>query len=134
MNIEVAGLREFRAQLKAMDANLPKQIRVALNAAADLVISYARPKVPRRTGRAAASLKARSGQLEAKVAAGGRTAPYYPWLDFGGSVGVNKSVHRPFYREGRYVYVALREQNPKITEAMSVALTDLATAAGLEVT
>lgn len=132
--VEVTGLKEFRAQLKQMDAGLPKLIRVALNQASELVISYARPKIPRRSGRAAASLKVRSNQQQARIAAGGQRAPYYPWLDFGGKVGRGKSVDRPFYTEGRYIYPGLRANREEITTTMSTALTQLAHDAGLEVT
>lgn len=132
--VEVTGLAEFRKQLKQMDAGLPKLIRVALNKASELVISFARPKVPRRSGRAQASLKVRSNQKEARIAAGGQRAPYYPWLDFGGKVGRHKSVDRPFYTEGRYIYPGLRANRDEITETMSMALTELARSSGLEVT
>jgi hypothetical protein len=130
--VEVTGLKEFRAQLKAMDAGLPKMIRVALNEASDLVISYARPKVPHRSGRAQSSLKVRSSQKEARIAAGGTRAPYYPWLDFGGTTP--RGGTRPFYTEGRYIYPGLRANRDEITEKMSTALTALAHDAGLEVT
>lgn len=134
MTIEIEGLRQLRAQLKQADAALPKQMRVALNAASELVVSYARPRVPQRSGRARASLKVRSSQTQARVAAGGTRAPYYPWLDFGGAVGPEKSVKRPFYTEGRYVYPGLRENRDKITQVMADALTELARGAGFEVT
>lgn len=134
VTIEVAGLRELRAQLKKADAALPKQIRVALNTASELVIAYARPKVPTRSGRARASLKVRSSQTQARIAAGGTRAPYYPWLDFGGTVGHDDSVKRPFYTEGRYVYPGLRTNRDKITQVMADALTELARGAGFEVT
>lgn len=134
VTIAVTGLRELRAQLKAADANLPKQVRIALNKSSELVIGYARPRVPSRSGRARASLKVRSSQTEARVAAGGSRAPYYPWLDFGGSVGRDKSVSRPFYTEGRYIYPGLRQNRDEITQSMADALDELLRGAGFEVT
>lgn len=131
--VTIKGLREFQAALRQMDADLPKQLRLALNKASQLVIDYARPRVPSRSGRARGSLKVRSSQREARVAAGGVRAPYYPWLDFGGRVGPDKSVRRPFLTEGRYVYPGLRQNREEITRVMEVALTDLARGAGLEV-
>jgi len=131
--IKIAGIRDFQKQLKAMDRDLPKQLRIALNSASQLVIDYAKPKVPSRSGRARSSLKVRSSQREARIAAGGTRAPYYPFLDFGGSVGPGKSVHRPFYTEGRYIYPGLRLNRDKITEQLETALTELAKSAGLEV-
>ncbi len=132
--VRITGLREFQRALKQMDAGLPKQMRVAFNKASQLVIDYAKPRVPSRSGKARGSLKVRSTQRQARVAAGGRAAPYYPWLDFGGRVGPGKSVRRQFRTEGRYVYPGLRDNRDEITEVMSDALTQLARDAGLEVT
>lgn len=132
--IEVAGLREFQRSLRQMDADLPKQIRVVLNASGEIVVKYAQPKIPSKSGRARASMKLRSSQREARLAAGGRRAPYYPWLDFGGAVGPNDSVQRPFITIGRYVYPTLRDHNAEIQDAMAEGLQRLATDAGLEMT
>lgn len=132
--IEVEGLKEFQRSLRQMDADLPKQIRLVLNASGEIVIKYARPLIPSRTGAARASMKLRSSQREARLAAGGRRAPYYPWLDFGGAVGPDDSVTRPFVKIGRYVYPTLRDHNAEIQEAMSEGLQRLATDAGLEMT
>lgn len=132
--IQVTGLREFQRQLKAMDAGLPKQLRLALNEAAGVVIDYAEPRFPRKTGRAAASLKARSTQKVARIGLGGRRAPYAPWLDFGGEGRVKgRPPKRPFIKSGRYVYKGLEVRRDRVTEIMSEALTQLARDAGFEV-
>jgi HK97 gp10 family phage protein len=131
--IEIKGIKEFQQSLRKMDSDLPKQLRIALNQASQLVIDKARPQIPTRSGAARASLKVRSSQREARVAAGGRKAPYYPWLDFGGHVGRRGSVSRPFYKEGRYIYPALRKNRDEITKVMVTAIADLARGAGLEV-
>jgi hypothetical protein len=132
--VSVTGLREFQRQLRDMDAALPKRIRLVMNEAAQVVIEYARPRIPRRTGRAAGSIKARSTQRTAGVAIGGRRAGYYPWLDFGGQ-GKRKGrpPARPFIKEGRYLYPALRVKRDELTEIMSSGLAGLAKDAGLEV-
>lgn len=131
--ITITGLKEFQASLRKMDSGLPRQLRVALNQASQLVIDNARPGIPSRSGAARASLKVRSSQREARIAAGGRKAPYYPWLDFGGHVGQHGSTARPFYKEGRYIYPALRRKHQAVTEVMAAAIADLAREAGLEV-
>jgi phage gpG-like protein len=133
--IEVTGLREFQQALKRMDTALPRQLRTALNEASGLVIDYAGARMPSRSGRARGSLKARSSQREARVALGGRRAPYAAWLDFGGE-GKRKGrpAARPFYRDGRYVYKALEVKRDEITKIMSESLTRLARDAGLDVT
>lgn len=131
--IRIVGLNEFRKGLRGIDRGLPKGVRLALNDAANVLIDAARPKIPRRTGRAADSLKAQSSQTTARIAAGGRKAQWYPWLDFGGRTGRNKSVVRPFYREGRYIYPTLSEQRENIESAMLKAMAQLASSNGIEV-
>lgn len=132
--IKIEGLREFRAGLKRMDKGLPKGIRIALNSVVDIVVDDARPRIPRRTGRAAASLKSQSTQTKARIKAGGSRAPYFPWLDFGGRTGRNKSVVRPFFKKGRYVWLSFADKRTEVTEALDDALADVARGAGLEVT
>ena len=132
--IDIQGIRQFQRQLRQMEGGLHKKIRVALNSAAEIVVRYAKPKVARRSGTAAASLKVRSTQREAAVAAGGARAPYYPWLDFGGRTGPNRSVQRAFISEGRYIYPTVRERGEEIAAAGQTALNELAAEAGLEVT
>jgi hypothetical protein len=132
--ISITGLREFQGALKAMDGDLPKLLRVVNNQAAKIVVDYAAPRMPRKSGRAQASLKARSSQREARVGMGGRKAPYAPWLDFGGQGRVKgRPPHREFMKEGRYVYKALAVQRNEIIDAMSAGLAQLATSAGLDV-
>lgn len=133
--IRIDGLKEFQRALKTMDDQLPKQIRVILNRATQVVIDWAVPRIPKKTGRAAASVKARSSQREARVAMGGRRAPYMPWLDFGGQ-GRNpgKPAPRPFIRKGRYLYAGLDAKHDDVTEIMTKGLAELAESAGLEMT
>jgi hypothetical protein len=133
--IQVTGLREFQAALRAMDKDLPKQMRLALNEASGIVVDYAAPRMPSVTGRARASLKARSSQREARVALGSARARYAPWLDFGGE-GKRKGrpPARPFIKDGRYVYQGLKVKRAEITEVMQTALAELAKSSGLEVT
>jgi hypothetical protein len=135
VKIEIQGLREFQKSLREMDANLPKQLRLALNDASKLVIDYAQPRFPHKTGAAAASLKARSSQREARVALGGRRAAYAPWLDFGGQGKVaGRPASRPYISGGRYVYKGLEMRHEEITKVMSEALARLGQEAGLAVT
>lgn len=132
--IRIDGLVEFQRALRDLDSAMPKLLRQALNEASQLVIDRARPGIPRRSGRAAQSLKVRSSQRKAAIAAGGRRAPYYPWLDFGGRTGPGRSVNRPFLTEGRYIYPALRRNRDEITRKLEAAVAEVARAAGVEVT
>lgn len=131
--IQIEGLKEFSRNLKKLDAELPKALRVAFNAAADIVVTDARAGIPSKSGKARRSVKARSTRTAARVVGGGKSAPYYPWLDFGGRVGRKKSIRRPFLSEGRYVYRAFYDNKQKFSDALEAALLDVVKQAGIEV-
>ena len=131
--IAIDGLSQFVRNLKALDREVPKALRLAFNAAADVVVQDARASVPSRSGKARGSVKARSTQTASRVVGGGNRAPYYPWLDFGGRVGKGKSVHRPFLKYGRYIYNSWYDNQPKYVKLLEEALLDAASSAGIEV-
>lgn len=136
--IRIEGLNEFQRNLKKLDKDLPKLVRVALNESADLVAKRARPLIPtgpNRGGHAKSSVKAKSTRTEARVSGGGNRYPYYPWLDFGGHVGKGRSVRRPFLKEGRYIYGSYYDLSGsgKFQDVMVNALLKVAEQAGIEV-
>lgn len=131
--IKIGGLREFQAALKAMDGEAQKQLRVVLNDAAATVAGAAGRRVPVRSGKARASLRAQSSQREAKVVGGSAKVPYYGWLDFGGKVGKHRSVSRRFVTEGRYMYPAFHANRDSIYAALQAALVELARSKGVTV-
>jgi Bacteriophage HK97-gp10, putative tail-component len=133
--LKVDGLAQFSRNLRKLDADLPKQLRVALNTAAQQLVDDARPRIPTRTGKARKSLRAASTRTAVRIRAGGRRAPYYPWLDFGGKVGRNKSVARPFYKDGRFIYKSYRDLTRAGTfqATLSQALLGVVRSAGIEV-
>jgi hypothetical protein len=131
--IKIDGLDQFVRNLKKLDSDLPKALRVGFNGAAQIIVDYAKPKVPHRTGKAAGSIRAQSTRSTVRVSEGGARAPWMPWLDFGGRVGRKKSVSRPFLREGRFLYAGLHAERDRINDAVVNALLDTARAAGVEV-
>lgn len=131
--IKIDGLAEFSRNLRKLDADLPKALRVALNGAADVVVGYAVPRVPKRSGKAARSIKARSTRTAVRIAAGGSRAPYFPWLDYGGRVGRNRSVQRAFMKDGRYIYAGYFAKKEEFTAVLTQALLDVAAQAGVVV-
>lgn len=131
--IQIRGLKEFNRGLRQVDRQAPKGLRLAGNKAADVIIQTALPRIPRRSGRAAGSVKAASTRTAARIQGGGSRAPYYPWLDFGGRVGRNNSVHRPFIREGRYIWAAFADRRPAVVETLHDELVKVAQSAGWDV-
>ncbi len=131
--IKIAGLAAFNRNLRKLGDDLPKALRLAHNEAAQLIVDYARPRVPTKTGRAAASIKAKSTRTETRVSGGSKRASYYPWLDFGGRVGPRRSVHRPFIKQGRYLYPALGANYDRFVALLEEKLIDVARQAGVEV-
>jgi hypothetical protein len=135
--IKINGLAQFSKDLRKLDGDLPKALRLAANEAGELVLSYAKPRVrtgPQKGGHAASSLRAKSTRTSARVTAGGARYPYYAWLDFGGRVGRKKATRRPFKKAGRYLFVGYLENKPRIARELEESLIDIARQAGIEVT
>lgn len=130
--IRIEGLRELQATLRALDGESQKLLRGTLNEAAETVAAGARRRVPTRTGRAKGSVKTASSQREARVKAGSAKVPYLGFLDYGGRVGIGRSVSRPFVRSGRYVYPAYDANRDSIMKGLSDSIGRLITRAGLD--
>lgn len=142
--VQVRGLREVRNAARKVDKDIPKGLRRELLPVAQKVQGRIRSKVPYLKGDARESVKARASQRGAAIAFGGNTAPYFPWLDFGGTTGkghrpgaaYSGSVKRPWMGrpgDGRYVYPSIAEMTPEIEQAANDAVINLAKAAGFEV-
>lgn len=130
--IKIEGLVKLNRSLRALSKDAPKKLRLVGNEAAEIVVDDARPEVPSLSGKASRTVKAASTRTAAQVKAGGAKAPYYPWLDFGGQVGVNRSVKRQFIKGGRYIYPAYSDNREIIGERLETGLTDLIRDSGLE--
>lgn len=111
VGIGVEGLAELRRALRRVgDKVATRELGQAGKTAAGIVAERARSKVPVQTGRARDSVRAVVAQGGGAIKGGRASVPYYAWLDFGGRVGRNRSVERPFIRRGRYIYPALDER------------------------
>lgn len=132
--IKITGLAELNRNLRKISNELPKELRLANNEVAQIVVDWARPKIPTDSGAAAKSLKVKSTRTEVRVQGGSRRVPYYPFLDFGGRVGRDRSVRRPFYSDGRYIYPALSANRDEMYRKYVEGIVDLVRRNGLEVT
>lgn len=130
--IKIEGLTRLNRSLRNISKDAPKQLRLVGNAAAEVVVDDAKPDVPAESGRAARTVRAASTRTAAQVKAGGTRAPYYPWLDFGGRVGINRSIRRTFIKSGRYIYPAYKDNRDVIASKLETGLTDLVRDSGLD--
>lgn len=136
VTVHIEGLREFRQALRRVERDAPKQLRVAFNDVANVVVQATKPQVPVRRGKAQGSVRARSTQEKARVVAGGKRVPYYPWLDFGGRVGRKNATVREFVADGRYLFPTYRQLRDRgvIEEKLVRAIVRVARSVGWEVT
>jgi phage gpG-like protein len=133
--VRVEGLVEFQKALRRADSDLPKRLRLANKAAAEVVAEEARRRVQSEaknpTGKLAGSVAIRAEQRAASVKMGGARTPYAGFFDFGGRVGRNKSVERPFIKNGRVVYPAVAAKNEEVADRFGREIDALLRDAGL---
>lgn len=130
--VRIEGVREVSTALRAVGKEAAKELRDGMKEIAESVAADVRGKVPSRTGKAARSVKAKGNNRGAGISFGGRAAEYYPFLDFGGSVGRKDSVKRPFIPEGRYVYPTIGAHKDDIHEKATQLIEDLSRKHGLD--
>lgn len=134
--VAVEGLAELRRALGKIDAGLPKHLRDKLVPIGRRIADRARQRMPRRSGRAAASVSSGVSGNRAYVSTGKATVPYAPWLDFGGTLrptGLRRGTqYRPKVQGGRYLYPAIADSQRDTERAASQALDDTAKELGLK--
>lgn len=131
---KVTGADEVAEAARRFAAGLDGHLRTQFQDRARMIARDAQGAVPRRTGAARASVDVQTIEGAVAIVAGGRRAPYFPWLEFGGRVGRNDSVNRPFVRDGRYLGRAIDAQLSDIEAAAARAVVDAGRDAGFEVT
>jgi hypothetical protein len=133
VKVRIKGLPELRRAFLQVEGGEKGALKSAFLPIAGRIAGSVSGKVPKLTGLAAASVKARATDRGASIAVGGQAVPYYPWLDFGGSVGRGDRIKRPYLPEGRYLYPTIRAARPEIEDAAGDAILGLAKRAGFEV-
>lgn len=100
--VGAAQMAELRTALRHVSDEIADVVHSELEDIAKNVAADARKRVPYRTGTAQGSYKAVGAAVSF-----GDGVPYVPWLEFGGRVGRNNSVARPYIPTGRYLYPAI---------------------------
>lgn len=128
--VYVSNLAEVRKYLRKIHPDLVPVLREDLKTA---IIQNTIPailrKVPSKSNYARFTVKARAGGNTLYVLAGGKSsvAPYFGWLDFGGTLknrgpGRNQTIVRPIIKRGRYVYPGILETQTRLVEAAGRAV------------
>lgn len=164
VGVQVEGLIAMKKALRLAHDGTQHAIQARLKGVAQLVASEVAGRVPvgngpargsRRPGKwpryasgsAQRSVRAVATQESASVVAGGPTAPYFGFLDFGGSTGYGHQDHvagsgqvkREWMGrggsgggEGRYIYPAIRDMSGVISEEAGEAVHEALMDAGFE--
>jgi len=128
--VYVSNLAEVRKYLRKIHPDLVPVLREDLKSA---IIQNTLPaiirRVPSKSNKARFTVKARSGGNTLYVLAGGKSsaAPYFGWLDFGGTLRNRgrrgtTTIVRPIYKKGRYVYPGIMETQNRLVEAAGKAV------------
>jgi hypothetical protein len=133
--VQVEGLRELSRALKALDATLPRELRAANKAAAEVVASRARARalgLGSVAAKTAPSINASAGAQSAGVGFGG---PAYP---FGGGAEFGSLRYRQFQPwtgngpdAGYFVYPTIRDDDAEWFGEYEEAIEGLLRKAGL---
>lgn len=145
VSIQVNGLVDLKAAFRDLEGKVPKELAAGFKQIAKDIVDDVKPKVPHRSGAAEASVKASGTQKGGSIKAGGPKAPYYQWLDFGGSVGrghqarqsgsgaVKRQWLGPPSGKGRYIYPTIEAHRAATIKAVDELITGLAARAGFDV-
>ena len=156
--VNITGLKELRRALNKVDKSIAAELREGLKDSVNIISADVRARIPKDTGRAAASVRAVSRGNTIYLVGGKASVPYFGWLDFGGKLpdkqpntkkalawaglvngkgmpkGVlsSKGAQRTVLKSGRYIYPAIERNMPKVIDAAGDAFDASARKAGLK--
>lgn len=128
MRVKTAGFKELQKALRAVDKDLPKEMRRGWNEVAEVVVDETRRRLPIQSGDLRSSVRAVSEQRSARVVMGSASVPYAGWVDFGG----NRPHFRPFARHGRYLFPVVDDLRGAIDSRTNDMVNRLITKSGLD--
>lgn len=142
--VNISGYRELRAELRHADKVLGDAFRLRMKDAGEVIARKVRSQVPAKSGRARSTVRVTAGGNTVHLRAGGGRAPYYGWLEFGGSIGGRRprsaqalwwpgashpSAHtgaakRPKVAQGRYMLPTVKRNRAELIDAAQRAWND----------
>lgn len=136
VDVNVEGFRRLNRALKQVDPALQKELATDLKAIAEQLAVKVRAKMPRRSGRAAGTVRGGATMRTAYVQQGKASVPYVGWLDFGGTLrpsgGRRNTIRRTVVKGGRYLYPTVAENRDDTLRAAEQAFDKAARRADLK--
>lgn len=127
--VQIQGLAQFQRELKAIDKDLPKELKTAALAAAEVVATDARSRAESQgsvLAKSAPSFKAAAEQRRAKITLGGPQYPFALGAEFGGRGRPTTQQFLPHRgRQGYAVYPAIRGTREEFIQVYERALDQL---------
>lgn len=133
--IEVQGVKVIQKRLRQMDDGTVAELKRVYFYSADLVAKNALPRIPRRTGRLASTLRVTATKRGGYVRMGGkRTAPYAGPIHFGWPNRPNlaKDWYGGPIRPNPFLYAALDARRDEVEAAFYMGIMKVARRAGLD--
>lgn len=133
--VRIDGLAELNAALRAMGPAVRRGFNKEMRPVAQIVSNAVRAQVPVRSGAARASVRPSVSGGWLAIRAGGAKAPYYGWLDYGGTLrpvgGRRNTQRRPVFRDGRWIYPTIRRNRGRVQSAAEQVVARAKRRAGL---
>lgn len=136
VRIQLIGDKAFQKQIKGAARALPEETKKIGLDIAEMIAAFTRRKVPIGPGRNGHVRNTIVGKIRRNlpVVDGGDLAhPYYGWLEFGGHVGIDRSVFREKEPDGRYIVPTTVERRAQIDEMMHDGIETMMRRYGIEV-
>jgi hypothetical protein len=121
VGVSIAGLREFRRDLRRVDKTLPKELGKAHQEVGQIVADEAIRRAPAGPHQGAGSVTPIKGSIRAlrrqsgaAVAMGGARSPHVPPTEFGGTLARHASRSRTTVHQRAFLYPAIAAKTDQV--------------------
>lgn len=136
VRIQLIGDKALAKQIKGAARALPDETKKIGLDIAEMIAAFTRRKIPTgpaRNGHVKHTVQGKIRRGLPVVDGGDLAHPYYGWLEFGGRVGIDRSVFREKIPDGRYIVPTTVERRAQIDEMMADGLETMMRRYGIEV-
>ena len=125
-DVKVRGLDEFVDGVAKLETKISEMAPDRFDEIAEIATSAVRVKMPRRSGKLAASVRKGRRKNAVLVRVGKAKVPYAGWIEYGGNrVGRGGGIaSRPIVKGGRYLYPTALELQPQLIKVANQGAKD----------